>query len=101
MLRKYLCEIIFYLCMLRKYLRKIIFYLCMLRNYLRKIISALCDRNFFEKFGTVNSLWLPQVSQHVYMAVGLEGDAFFFQQHTLSRPAGGCAALNVHNAMAG
>ena len=38
---------------------------------------------------------------HIDVAVGLEGDALGLQQRTLAAPAGGGAAFDVHDAVAG
>ena len=41
------------------------------------------------------------MATHIYMAVGLEVDAFLFQEGTLATPAWSGAALLVDDTMAG
>ena len=48
-----------------------------------------------------NSLWFPEVALHIYMTIGLESNAFGFQQRALATPAGGGAPFFIHDTMTG
>ena len=47
----------------------------------------------------LNCLGFPEVALHIYVAIGLEDNAFRLQQRTLAIPAWGSATCIVHHTM--